>query len=73
MIHNEFESAIRTEGRPDDLCEFMDCVDVAENSCESVSKVSNAWHLYLHQHLAATCIHPNRVSIGSKHQDSNVP
>jgi hypothetical protein len=42
MIYNEFESAIRTEGRPDNLCEFMDGVDVTENSCESVSKVSYA-------------------------------
>ena len=33
MIHNKLESAIWTKGRPDDFCEFMDSVDVTEDSC----------------------------------------
>ena len=31
MVHDELEPAIRTEGCPDDFCEFMDGVDVADN------------------------------------------
>ena len=40
VIHNEFESAIWTEGRPDDFCEFMDGVDVADNGYERISKIT---------------------------------
>jgi len=63
VVHNEFESTIWTEGRPDDFCEFMDGVDVADNGYRRrESARSHKGKIYLHQRPGVTCILPNRIS-----------